>query len=41
MHWSFEDPSTFTGPGEEIRKKVRKVRDMIRERIDMFVRETR
>jgi arsenate reductase len=41
MHWSFEDPSTFTGSGEEIRKKVRKVRDMIRERIDMFVRETR
>jgi arsenate reductase len=41
MHWSFEDPSTFTGAGEEIRKEVRKVRDEIRARIEIFVRETR
>jgi arsenate reductase len=41
MHWSFEDPSTFTGTGEEIREKIRKVRDQIRERIEIFIRETR
>jgi arsenate reductase len=41
MHWGFEDPSTFTGAGEEIREKVRKVRDKIRERIEIFVKETR
>ena len=41
MHWSFEDPSTFTGSGEEIRRRVGKVRDEIRKRIEMFIRETR
>jgi arsenate reductase len=41
MHWSFEDPSTFTGNGEEIRRRVGKVRDEIRKRIEMFIRETR
>jgi arsenate reductase len=41
MHWSFEDPSTFTGSGEEVLARVRKVRDKIRERIELFIREAR
>jgi arsenate reductase (thioredoxin) len=41
LHWSFEDPSTFTGTGEDIRLKIRKVRDAIKNRIEMFIKETR
>ncbi|MDD4956500.1 MAG: arsenate reductase ArsC [Candidatus Omnitrophica bacterium] len=39
-HWSFDDPSTFTGTYEEKLEKTRKVRDDIRERIEgwIFVR---
>jgi len=40
LHWPFPDPSTFTGSDEEIMAKVRKVRDAIKERIQLFVQET-
>jgi len=38
LHWSFENPSEFTGPPAEIEEKIRKVRDAIRERIVDFLR---
>lgn len=41
LYWPFSDPSTFTGSDEEIMAKVREVRDAIRERVLMFVEETR
>lgn len=37
IHWSFEDPSTFTGTDEEKLKKIAKVRDEIKFKIDEFV----
>ena len=37
LHWSFENPSGFTGPPAEIEEKIRKVRDAIRERIASFL----
>ncbi|MBD3414955.1 MAG: arsenate reductase ArsC [Candidatus Aminicenantes bacterium] len=37
MHWNFEDPALFTGTHEEIMKKVRKLRDQIRYRIEEFI----
>lgn len=37
IHWSFEDPSTFTGTDEEKLKKIAKVRDEIKLKIDEFV----
>lgn len=33
LHWSFADPSTFTGSREEISARVREVRDEIAERV--------
>jgi arsenate reductase len=33
LHWSFADPSTFTGTWEERLEKTRKVREAIREKI--------
>jgi arsenate reductase len=39
LHWSFEDPSAFTGAEEEILEKTRGVRDRIRERILAFIVE--
>jgi len=37
MHWSLEDPSTFTGTAEERLEKVRKVRDEIQEKVMKFI----
>jgi arsenate reductase (thioredoxin) len=39
LHWSFEDPSSFTGSHEEKLEKVRKVRDQIKDRIQAFCAE--
>ena len=37
LHWSFPDPSTFTGSDEEIMRQVREVRDAMREKIKEFL----
>ncbi len=37
IHWSFEDPSTFTGTEEEKLQKIAKVRDEIKNKIDNFI----
>ena len=39
--WSYPDPSTFTGPDDEIMARVRGVRDAIKERVHQFVQEER
>lgn len=36
LHWSFPDPSQFSGSREERLRLTREVRDMIRERIEIF-----
>lgn len=36
LHWSFEDPSAFTGSGEERLAKIRSLRDSIKARILEF-----
>ena len=33
FHWSFPDPSKFTGSDEEIMERVRELRDRIKERV--------
>lgn len=35
-HWSFADPSTFTGSREDIIAQVRRVRDKIAERVEKW-----
>ncbi len=37
FHWSFPDPSKFTGTEEEIMGRVREVREQIREKISEWV----
>jgi len=37
FHWSFPDPSKFTGTDEEILGRVREVRDSIKEKIAAWV----
>lgn len=37
FHWSFPDPSKFTGTEEEIMQRVREVREQIREKITEWV----
>jgi arsenate reductase len=37
LHWSFKDPSAFTGSAEEKRTGTRLVRDQIREKITRFI----
>jgi arsenate reductase len=37
IHWSFEDPSTFTGTDEEKLEKIRKVRNAIKEKIEEWL----
>ncbi len=37
FHWSFPDPSKFTGTEEEIMQRVREVREQIREKISEWV----
>ena len=36
LHWSFDDPSKFTGTHEERLERTRRVRDEIRAKIDSF-----
>lgn len=38
FHWSFDDPSGFSGTSPEILEKTRAVRDQIRSKIEDFVR---
>ena len=37
FHWSFPDPSKFTGTDEEIMTRVREVRDQIKDKIAEWV----
>ncbi len=37
LYWPFSDPSTFTGSDEEIMRRVREVRDAIKEKVVAFV----
>lgn len=37
FHWSFPDPSKFTGTDEEIMERVRDVRDSIKEKLAAWV----
>jgi arsenate reductase len=37
--WSFPDPSTFTGPDDQVMAQVREVRDAIRDRVRQFSQE--
>jgi arsenate reductase (thioredoxin) len=39
MHWSFDDPASFDGTPSEKLNKTRLVRDSIKERIQLFIRE--
>jgi arsenate reductase (thioredoxin) len=39
LHWSFDDPSKFTGTYEERLERTRRVRDEIRAKIDSFCEE--
>ena len=39
LHWSFEDPSAFTGSHEEKLAKTRRLRDQIRKRVEEFIEE--
>jgi arsenate reductase len=39
LHWSFDDPSKFTGTHEERLERTRRVRDQIGARIDSFCEE--
>ncbi|MBW6516473.1 MAG: arsenate reductase ArsC [Candidatus Cloacimonetes bacterium] len=39
LHWSFPDPSNFSGNKEDILKKTREVRDQILQRIKAWIRE--
>jgi arsenate reductase (thioredoxin) len=39
LHWSFADPSTFTGTWEEKLEKTREVREAIREKIAFWLKE--
>ena len=41
LHWSFEDPSGFTGSHEEKLEKTRRVRDQIRDKVQAFCAEQR
>jgi hypothetical protein len=39
LHWSFEDPSSFTGPPESRIERTREVRDAIAQRVDTWASE--
>ncbi len=39
LHWSFADPSGFTGTWEERLEKTRQVREAIREKINAWLKE--
>jgi arsenate reductase len=40
IHWSFEDPASFTGTPEEKLEKARLLRDAIKEKVLKFIEET-
>ncbi|MEW6352514.1 MAG: arsenate reductase ArsC [Thermodesulfobacteriota bacterium] len=40
LHWSFEDPASFEGTDEEKLAKFREVRDLIKDRIIVWLAET-
>jgi arsenate reductase len=40
LFWPFPDPAGFTGSDQEVMRKVREVRDEIREKVRTFLRET-
>lgn len=39
LHWSFEDPSRFTGSDEERLEKVRRLRGQIKDKVQAFCTE--
>lgn len=39
LHWSFEDPATFTGGEAEKLEQARKLRNRIRARVEAFIAE--
>ncbi len=39
LHWSFEDPSGFTGTASEKLVRIRQLRDSIRKRVGEFIKE--
>ena len=39
LHWSFADPSGFTGTQQEKLEKTRQVREAIREKIEAWLKE--
>ncbi len=39
LHWSFPDPSVLTGTDEEKLAEIRKIRDVIRDKISEWVKE--
>lgn len=41
IHWSFEDPSSFRGTPEEIKGKIRLVRDKIKREVEHFISEAK
>ncbi len=41
IHWSFEDPSSFSGTPEEIKGKIRLVRDEIKREVEHFISEAK
>lgn len=40
IHWSFDDPSKFTGSHQVQLRQTREVRDLIRQKIEEFCNET-
>lgn len=40
LHWNIEDPSLLQGSAEEIKDQTRKIRDEIRQRVDVFLNST-
>jgi len=41
INWSFEDPSSLQGTEEEKMDKVREIREKIKEKIKIFINETK
>lgn len=39
LHWSFEDPAEATGTEEQVMQVFRKVRDQIKDQIQMFIKD--
>ncbi|NTU43652.1 MAG: arsenate reductase ArsC [Nitrospirales bacterium] len=39
LHWEFPDPSALEGSHEERLEETRKIRDMIREKVEVWIRE--